>query len=464
MTRLTLLVVLCGCTAGPPEFTEHYPAALDTASVAAPATAPPTEEPQTGPLTFQACVSLAFMNNRAIRIAERRILISRDRERESLALVLPKLTFDTAYTNRSNKPGVALQGDNITTPALTIGQREVVTGSLSLIVPIYDFGGAANQRRADQLRTDAFEMDSRRTRQELVLAVARAYNRVLEARRIKEVVDESIRAVSDQRRVAADFLKEGLVARNDLLVADVQLADRQQTLIQAEHNIELALAVLGRLVGREVTDVSEIRDVPESERASESFQEALRVAIDRRPDLAALRKQIEVARAEYKSTQAGLRPRIYAFADYNASSDEFLLNQQWVSGGVALQFPLFDGGSTRARLRRQSKEMAEIADLRDDRVDDIVLDVKRAFLLTREARLRIPVASKSIELATENLRMTKDQYAEGLVTSTDVLIEEERLARAKSNYFQALYSRQDAYARLQHATGANAAWPLEDSQ
>ena len=161
---------------------------------------------------------------------------------------------------------------------------------------------------------------------------------------------------------------------------------------------------------------------------------------------------------------AGLRPRIYAFADYNASSDDFLLNQQWLSGGVALQFPLYDGGAVHARLRRQSKEMAEIADLRDDRVDDIVLDVKRAFLRAREARLRLPVARKSIELATENLRMTKDQYAQGLVTTTDVLTEEERLARVKSNYFQARYANHEAYAQLQHATGADSAWPLEESK
>jgi len=459
MRGLVCLALVCGCAAGPPEFQEYDPPAL----ASAPATVPRPEELRAGPLTFEACVQLAFSNNRAIRIAERRVLISRDRERESLATILPKLTFDTAFTSRSNDPGVALSGEDVTTPALTIGEREVATASLSLIVPLYDFGGAANQRRAEQLRTGAAVLDARRTRQELVLAVARAYYRVLEARRIKAVVEESIRAVEDQRRVAADFLDEGLVARNDLLVADVQLAERRQTMIQAEHNIELALAVLGRLIGSEIGTVDEVKDVSESERAEPSLQEVLRVAIDRRPDLAALRKQIEVARAEYKATRAGLRPRIYAFADYNVSSDEFLLNQEWLSGGIALQFPLFDGGTTHARLRRQSREMEEFADVRDDRVDDIVLDVKRAYLLTREARLRLPVARKTIELATENLRMTKDQYAEGLVTTTDVLTEEERLARAKSNYFQALYAHQESYAQLQHATGADAAWPLEDS-
>lgn len=456
MRKLVLIALLCGCAGGPPEFEDYFPPSLE------PAAAAPEPEPE-GPLSLEACVQLAFTNHRGIRMAERRVLISRDREREALSLVLPKLRLDAAYTDRSNDPGVALSGENVTTPALTFGQREVATASLSLIVPIYDFGGAINQRRAEQLRTGVAELDARRTRQDVVLAVARAYYRVLEARRIKGVVEESIRSVADQRRIAADFLAQGLVAHNDLLVADVQLAERSQELIRAEHNIELALAVLGRLIGRELRGPEEVQDVFEGERPEPSLQHVLAVAIERRPDLAALRKQLEVARAEYKATQAGLRPRIYAFADYNVSSDEFLLNQEWLSGGIALQFPLFDGGSTYARLRRRAKQMEEMADVRDDRVDDIVLDVKRAYLSTREARLRLPVARQGIELATENLRVTRDLYAEGLVTTADVLTEEERLARSKSNYFRALYAHHEAYAQLQNAIGADATWPLEGS-
>jgi len=458
MRQFVLVVLLCGCAGGPPEFEDYFPPSLEPA-----ATAPEPETPPAGPLSLDACVRLAFTNYRGIRIAERRILISRDREREALAMILPRLSLDAGYTARSNDPGVALAGENVQTPALTIGQRNVTTARLSLIVPIYDFGGATNQRRAEQLRTGVAELDARRTRQDVVLAVARAYYRVLEARRIKGVVEESIRAVADQRRIAADFLAQGLVAHNDLLVADVQLAERGQELIRAEHNIELALAVLGRLVGREFHGPDELKDVFEAKLPEPSLQQVLGVAIERRPDLAALRKQLEVARAEYKSTQAGLRPRIYGFASANASSDDFLLNQEWLSGGIALQFPLFDGGSTYARLRRQAKQMEEIADVRDDRVDDIVLDVKRAYLSTREARLRLPVSRKGTELATENLRVTRDLYAEGLVTTVDVLTEEERLARAKSNYFQALYAHHEAYAQLQNAIGADATWPLEGS-
>ncbi len=82
-----------------------------------------------------------------------------------------------------------------------------------------------------------------------------------------------------------------------------------------------------------------------------------------------------------------------------------------------------------------------------------MLQVKQAFLGVREAAERIPVARKSIEEAEENLRMVRDQYAQGLRTSAEVLIEEDRLARARSSYYGSLYDYHDAFARLTNAIG-----------
>lgn len=54
----------------------------------------------------------------------------------------------------------------------------------------------------------------------------------------------------------------------------------------------------------------------------------------------------------------------------------------------------------------------------------------------------------------ENLRIVRDQYGEGLLTSADILIEEDRLARSRSNYFRSLYDYHESYARLINAVGA----------
>jgi outer membrane protein TolC len=400
-------------------------------------------------LSLEECIEAALRNHRGVRIADRRILIARDRVDEKLGLLLPKLAAETRYEARNNDRGSTFGGNTFVT-----GDQAVATAKVSLLVPIYDFGGALNEREAAVLEVDVAGFAAARTRQDLTLAVSQAYYRVLEAIRIRGVVDESLKVVTRQVEIARDFRAQGIVAASDVLTAEVQEAERRQELIRASNNVELAKATLNRLMGRSVDAPLELRDVLEAAPWKGSFEGTLRLAIEARPDLAALKKQIEIARAEFRATRSGFLPKVYAFADYNHSTDDFLLNQDWLVGGVVLQVPLFDGGSTMAKLRQREKEAAEAVDLHDERVDDIVLGLKQNYLLVREAAERVPVARKAIDLGEENLRVVRDQYTQGLLTSADVLTEEDRLSRARTNYFRSLYEYHTAFAGLVHVAGA----------
>lgn len=454
---------------------------------------PTTGQVQPAALSLDECIEMALRSNRRISIADRRVLIARDRVSEAIAMTLPQLSAEGRFTSRNNDSGIqrpeaSLRNrlrQSLTQAAATslvdqagltptgqflqpsgagpsfsgtFSQRDAWTGTVSLLVPIYDFGRSEYIRQAQEGRVDTARYDARRERQDVAFAVNQAYYRVLEAEKIKGVVEESIRVVERQLEIARDFLSQGLVAANDVLAVEVQLAERRQELSQAENNIQLAVATLNRQIGADVTQPTTIVDVLEVDPWQGRFTDALMLAIDTRPDLLSLKRQIEIARDEFRAARAeGTAPRIFAFADYNWSSDEFLLNSEWLSGGVAVQIPIFDGGVTIARLQRQRKEIAETVDRYDERIDDIVLDIKQSYLNVNEAAGRIPVARKAVELAEENLRIVRDQYGEGLLTSADVLIEEDRLSRSRSNYFQSLYDYHESYARLINAVGAEPA-------
>ncbi len=447
-TGVLLCGLLWGCATPYSDDPAYLPSVLSREANRG--TTPPVAPPalESHGLSLGDCVELALRHHRGIRIADRRILIAKDVVDEKLGLILPKLGGEARYEARNNDRGSTFGGNTFVT-----GERRLGTAKVSLLVPIYDFGGAWNERESAELEVDVAGFSATRTRQDLTLAVSQAYYRVLEALRIKSVVEESLKVVARQLEMARDFRAQGLVAASDVLTAEVQEAERRQDHIRASNNVELARSTLNRLMGKGVDEPLDLRDVLEAPPWRGSFEAALQMAVEKRPDLSALKKQVDIARAEYRATRAGFLPRIYGFADYNYSTDDFLLNQDWLVGGVAIQIPLFDGGSTLARLRQREKEIAEAVDSHDERVDDIVLELKQNFLLVREAAERLPVARKTIDLADENLRVVRDQYAEGLLTSADVLAEEDRLSRSKTNYFRSLYEYHGAFARLAHAAG-----------
>ncbi len=441
---LGLTGLLAGCTApraGEPSYT---PLVIRTSDSGTPAVA---EKPD-GPLALEDCIRIALENSRGLRIARRRVLIAKDRVTEAFAGRLPKVTGEGRYEHRSNRYGMNL-GDY----TVAIDQRDTASARLTMIVPIYDFEQTARRVDAAERRAEAEAGAAEKARQDLVLDVSRSYFRVLEARRIRTVVDDSLKALESQLRIAQDFLRVGMTARSDMLAVGVQVALRRLDRIQAESNVQLAEATLARVMGVDVDRPPAIADRETAVPWRGPFEAALRLAVERRPDLHALRHRIDAARADYRALANSWMPRIDAFGAYHYSADQILLHNDWLSAGVTVQFPLFDGGATEARRRQAGRLIDESVDVHDARVDDIVLDVKKAWLVARDASEALPVSRLGIALGEENLRMMRDRYAEGMATSADVLVEEERLSRARVGLSRAIYACQVAYATLENAVG-----------
>jgi outer membrane protein TolC len=161
-----------------------------------------------------------------------------------------------------------------------------------------------------------------------------------------------------------------------------------------------------------------------------------------------------------KSAKSSLMPRIYLFGAYNGTNDSQILNKTWWDGGIGATFSIFDGGATLAQAGRAFEELAQIEDAAADRLDQIKLEVRQAWLALSSARERIGVATSSLALGEDSLGRSQDRYQQGLASSTDVLAEEDRLAQARFNHAEALYDHRRAYAELVHAIGIDPLRPL----
>ena len=88
-----------------------------------------------------------------------------------------------------------------------------------------------------------------RTDQEILFRVVQAYYGVLLAAKQVEVAEQSektAKSIMDRSQVRFD---SGLVVESDLLTAKVRLASREQELIRAKSNLELARAQLDPAMG-----------------------------------------------------------------------------------------------------------------------------------------------------------------------------------------------------------------------
>lgn len=424
-------------------------------------------------MTLTDCQTCALQNSEYLGIAEMEILIEKEKIREIQGINMPKLSAEGDVTRRDKHPGSNAPSDITRNPPhsnrsrkhqeeendypeqiKTISGRKVENrGKVSLIVPIYDCGLVSNKVKSQEYIVQASEHGRQRIEQTLLQEVASSYFTILESQKIRGVVLQSIETLTKQKEIAEDLFSVGLNTKHDILSVNVQLSQRQQELIQAKNNIETAKSSLNRLMGRTLDSSLEIQDVSEENIWRENYNSLIQTSDLCHPDVKKIEAEQTALSYDYQSIQAEHLPKVEAFVDYNASSDRFLLHRHWLSGGIGIRIPLIDGGIVASKLEQKKKEMAA-SDLRlKQKKEDVHLDIKKAYLNTDAAYSKIPVAFQAILEAEENVRMITDQYQEGLISSDDVLNDEERLAEARASYYQAIYQFYKAKSDLEYAAG-----------
>lgn len=393
-------------------------------------------------LTLEDCYDLALANSETMTIAELRALIEEDRTREVWGMALPQLSAGADFITKGDAKHLH-------------HHDRTKNARVSLIIPIYNFGGARHSINAQEKREESAIIDIERTQQEILYATNQAFFILLEFQKIEKILNESIQTLNHQLHITQDFKNQGLVHENELLVLEVEISLMHQELLQAQNGIALAMAKLNRLIGYDLDCLIVVEDILDPPNVEENLHQILCEARINHPSLKSLQAQIEAAQYTHRAEKGKLYPTIYGYSNYSTTNDYALPYRHGLDAGIGMQISLYDGGSTWAKLKRLKKEVAELEQKYLAQEKNIELNVRSAFLNVESAAHKIPVSLRGIQLAERNLKITQDHYSEGLITNVDVINDEERLLKSRYNYYQTLYQFHRAKADLAYAAGIN---------
>jgi outer membrane protein TolC len=104
-------------------------------------------------------------------------------------------------------------------------------------------------------------------------------------------------------------------------------------------------------------------------------------------------------------------------------------------------------------VKEKLSRLSQAKYAKENILDNIELEVKQAFLRTKESEKNITTIEKAIEQAKENLRITEERYKEQVSTTTDVLVAQTLFTETMTNYYNALYDFKIAKSVLYRAIG-----------
>ena len=210
------------------------------------------------------------------------------------------------------------------------------------------------------------------------LAVARAYVDLLRARKAHAVARSNVQTLESVARDTSSMFERELVPKNELLAAQVALADARQNELRAANAAEMALAAYNRRLGVPMDRPVELAeplavafDTPANlEAATEQSQ-------SRRSELAALTAQAEAYGQMARGERARVLPQVALSGGYQYLENQFLDDDKVGMAGIGVQWALFDGGQSRKRAAALDRTRRATEQQRDDVRSLIALQVRR---------------------------------------------------------------------------------------
>jgi len=375
----------------------------------------------------------------------------------SMTKFLPTLGTSYTYVHRNEErtsPSLLSGRDIVTSP------QDQYTFATTFTQPVFTGFGLINEYKLSELGLDRAEVSAKLTRQNVILDAKNAYFSVLKSQKLLDVAYQTVASIASQKEVSENFYKVGLSPLNDLLQSQVQLANAKQQLTIAQNNLEIARTQFNTVLRRPVNMPVLLVDELDYSSFQESLDSCLAIAQKNRLEIQVAALDIEVAEKQVRLTERDYFPSVnltgtYARTgdDWDAHGGEGISDSAGWNVQATASWDFWQWGRTGFGRKEKLARLSQSKYRKTEVLDSINLEVKQAYLRTKEAEQNIVTIEKAVEQAKENLRITEEQYKEQVATQTDVLVAQTLLTQTMTNYFNALYDFKIAHAVLMRALG-----------
>lgn len=328
-------------------------------------------------------------------------------------------------------------------------------------------------------------------------------------------VDVQQQAVAVSQRLYADNRKQleiGTMAPLDVTQSEAQLATDQQNLIiaqtvrlQDEQILKNAISsdpLSPTLINVEIVPTD--KPAPPEATEAKSFEDAIKEAFQKRPEL--LEQQINITNAgiDVKATQIALRPVATLFVQYTSqglagvspipgttttvagsqivdangvpiagffepststptlaiSHEGFTSSQSQIfhnqfpayTAGVALTLP-FRNRAAQSTFQRELLQLRQIEAQMQQLKNAAVVDVRNAYIALQQGRVQVTTAAEERKLFQETFDAEQKKYQLGASTVYTVILRQRDLVTAQGAELRSLANLQEAKAQYERAVG-----------
>jgi len=402
--------------------------------------------------TLELAIQEALDANIGLKVAGEELEAAQFVNKASKTNFYPTLSSAYSYKRYNEELRSALAG--VTRPL------KEYSFSATVSQPLFSGFAILNQYKLSELGLDVAKYKKNIARRDVIFNARAAYFSILKTQKIASVSEQAVKLLDAHLEVATNFHNVGMIPYNDLLKAEVELANARQDFIAAQNSLEFAEANFNTLLRRPINSPVEVEDILNYEPFDRRIDDCIETAEKSREEIRVADLAVDVAQKELEIVKKEYYPSV------NLEGTYFRYGTEWdVDGGDGIGDPdgwvvtavaswnFWEWGRSTYGEKEKLSRVSQATLQKTELLDAISLDVKQAYLKAQESQKNIATVEKAVEQAKENFRISEERYKEQMATTTDVLDAQTLLSKTMTNYYNALYDFKIAKASLYRAMG-----------
>jgi outer membrane protein len=425
-----------------------------------------TQEPPASPdlLTIDQAVKTALANNLYLKI----VTLDLDTSKDKVAVakthrypafniyafgsqLLSPISFRVPAGQFGTYPGIGpipAVDTNITTPSQPTAY---IFGTISQ--PLLTLKKINLHVHGEELSLEQTVQQVREQRNTIVNDVKQAYYSVVEIDNVINATQASIKQYEELDRITQEYVAEKVALQSDSLEVKAKLAQQKLQLLQAQDKLSTAKETLNNLLGRDLEidfSVSEDKTLSPLEQDLKAAQET---ALAKNPTVKEAEIKIDQADNIRRLAKSEYLPDVGASFHYLSPFGVNFVPTNVMAVGIELNWEPFDWGRRRDTVNEKTVAVEQSKLNLTQTKANVLVDVNKEFRALQEARMAVDVAGAQQDATRMKLQEVTDKYGQKTALLRDVLEQQAKVAKANSDYNEAIATFWTAKANFDKAIG-----------
>ncbi|MGQ7945734.1 TolC family protein [Flavobacterium sp. WC2509] len=409
-------------------------------------------------ISLNEAIKIAKENNRNILKSQLEVKLSEENIKENKNLRLPEIELSGAYSRITNL--TEFKGGFLKEKEVTHTIPEIYDVGTSFKMPIYAGNKINNAIKIANQENQIAQIKKEKTENDIELEVIGTYLGIYKMMQLQKIIEENIKEEQNRLKEVQSMQKHGIVTKNEVLRAELQLSNRELDALSNSKNIKIAIhdfKTLLQLPEPDEITIDTTANIDETP-GLDPYEMYLNNALQNE-EMRISSQELAIKKTELNLVKGNNYPSIQFFGNYNFKypnymffpPDPYLYTLGQV--GVEASFDLSGLYKNKTKVQKVTTQI-QWQEMQSGIIKDKVQDeLYKNHTQYQEIIEKFKVVDKALELADENYRIVKLKYLNQLVLITEMVDADNALLQAKYNKISTRIDAVMKYYELLHTAG-----------